>query len=596
MLARDARSVASKLLPNGKEQAGEWCVGSTSGESGKSLKVRLTGTKAGRWKDFAEGSSGDLIDLWAETRGLSIGEALAEACQELGIRRPQFEGTSSAPKTVKAPKGSAKASADESVMAWLTGERKLSAESVKAYRVAAKDGAVAFPAFTPDGEQIQYIKYRGLIDKKFWSEAGGGPCLFGWQAVPANAREVIICEGELDALAWHTYGLPALSPTNGAGNFQWIDNEFDRLARFDTIYLSFDMDEAGKAAVPEIVARLGAERCLVVELPEKDANECLMADVSAGVVADCFGKARSIDPEELVQAATFAEEVVSLFHDQDQADVGVSFPWKKGHNLFRFRRGEVSLVAGVNGHGKSEMAGQLTLGAMQQDERCCVASMEFKPAKWLRRLTRQAAGMPMPSPDYIRAIHDWYQNKLWAFSCTGNAKASRILDVFRYAVRRYGIRWFVVDNLAKCGFDEDDYNGQKRFVDQLTDFARDYDCHVLLCLHMRKGETEDKPAGKMDIKGTGAITDMVDSVLVIWRNKKKEVKRELALRSNAPFDESDDEDARLSCYKQRNGEHEPVLKLWFCPESHQYLDHANASRRQFVPWSAGARVHGEETA
>lgn len=595
-LARDARTVASMLLPNGKETAGEWCVGSVSGEAGKSLKVRITGTKAGTWADFAEGQSGDLLDLWAQTRGLSISDALSEACQHLGIRRPSFAGTDSKPKQVKAPKGSTKADADKAVMAWLTGERKLSQEAVTAYRVGAKDGAAAFPAFAPDGKTVQYIKYRATRDKKFWSEAGGIPCLFGWQAIPANDRSVVICEGELDALAWATYGFPALSPTNGAGNVQWIDAEFDRLARFDTIYLSFDMDEAGKAAVPEIVERLGSDRCMVVTLPEKDANECLRKGVAFEDIAGCVGNAKSVDPEELVQASEYAAEVVSLFYPEDTIEPGVVFPWRKGRDLFMFRPGEVSLMAGVNGHGKSQMAGQLTLGAMEQGERCCVASMEFKPAKWIKRLTRQAAGMPTPSEGYIHAIHGWYQNKLWAFSCTGSAKSARILEVFRYAVRRYGIRWFVVDNLAKCGFGEDDYNGQKLFVDQLTDFARDHDCHVMLVLHMRKGESEDKPAGKMDIKGTGAITDMVDSALVIWRNKRKEVERRIAEQAQEVFDESEKPDALLTCVKQRNGESEPCLKLWFCPQSTQYLDNHNASRRQFVPWANGARVLGSEEA
>lgn len=590
-LARDARGVAAMLLPDGKEASGEWCVGSVAGEPGKSLKVRINGGKVGTWKDFADGQGGDLLDLWAAVKGQSIGEALGDACDYLGVKRQEFTGPAKRQATVRAPKGSGKAADDVAVMRWLTVLRRLSADAVTAYRVGAKDGAAVFPAFTPDGDSLQYLKYRAISGKKFWSQEGGQPCLFGWQAIPALDRSVVICEGELDALAWHTYGIPALSPTNGAGNCQWIDAEFDRLARFDTIYLSFDMDEAGQKAVPEIVERLGADRCRVVELPEKDANECLIQGVTTGAIGAALGNARSVDPEELVPASQFVDEVISLFYPGAEGEKGVVFPWNKGRDLFRFRPGEVSLVAGVNGHGKSEMAGHLTLAAMDQGEQCCVASMEFKPAKWIRRLSRQAAGMPEPSHEYLRAIHRWYDGKLWAFNCTGSAKSARIIEVFRYAVRRYGIRWFVVDNLAKCGFAEDDYNGQKQFVDQLTDFARDYDAHVMLCLHMRKGESEEKPAGKMDIKGTGAITDMVDSALIVWRNKKKEKARWQAAQINAEFKEDDEPDALLTCVKQRNGDHEPTLKLWFCPRSHQFLDYFNASRRQYVQWSEGARVH-----
>ena len=591
-LAADAEGVAKKLLGGGKIKRDELCASSVQGGEGDSLKVKIRGPKAGRWADFASDSDhGDLLDLWAASRGLSIAEAFAEACDYLGIQRTKFAGSQDKRNTVSAPKGAERAQSDSGVMDWLQTERALSPESITAYRVAAHKGAVLLPAFAPDGGSVQYIKYRATKEKKFWSEAGGQPCLFGWQAIPARARTVVICEGELDALAWHSYGYPALSPTNGAGNVQWIDTEFDALARFDTVYLSLDMDEAGQAALPEIIERIGVDRCRIIDLPEKDANDCRIKDVPDADIHAAIRNARSMDPEELIPAQRYADEVVSLFYPESNEDPGVVFPWSKCQQQFTFRPGEVSLIAGVNGHGKSELAGQFTLGAMEQGERCCVASMEFKPSKWLRRLARQATANAQPSESYIRAVHDWYQGKLWVFNATGTAKADRIIEVFRYAVRRYGIRWFVVDNLAKCGFDEDDYNSQKRFVDQLTDFARDFEAHVTLCVHMRKGESEDKPAGKMDVKGTGAITDMVDSVLVIWRNKRKEKSRDAAAQTGEAFDESSDPDAVLSVHKQRNGDYEPRMRLWFCTQSHQYLDYHDKRPRQFVPWSRGAEVH-----
>lgn len=591
LLARDARGVAQMLLPGGKEANGRWIAGSVHGEAGKSLAVVLTGERAGRWQDFAsDAPAGDLLDLWCAARGLSISQAISEAAKYLGVKASRFHATHQEAVRLPAPKAAMRVEKDSAAMEWFTHTRKLSAESVRAYRVAAENGAVLLPAFTPEGE-LQYLKYRDPHEKKFWSGKGGKPSLFGWQAIPTADRTVVICEGELDAIAWHSYGFPALSPTNGAANLQWIDLEYDRLARFDQIYLSFDMDEAGRQALPELVERLGRDRCFVVELPHKDANECRMRGVGDAEIMAAIGAARSMDPDELVSAADFADAVAALFHPTGEVDPGVRLPWRKLGDRIVLRAGEVSLIAGVNGHGKSQVAGHILLEAITHGERCCVASMEFKPEKWLKRLTRQASGLPTPSHAYVHAIHRWYEGKLWAFTAVGHAKAERILEVFRYAVRRYGIRWFVVDNLAKCGFAEDDYNGQKTFVDQLTDFARDFDCHVQLCVHMRKGETEEKPAGKMDVKGTGAITDMADTVLVIWRNKKKEKAQRIAEQTGEAFDDATDPDAVLSCVKQRNGEHEPTIRLWFCRQSNQFIEHPKASRRQYVKWSAGAEVH-----
>jgi twinkle protein len=238
----------------------------------------------------------------------------------------------------------------------------------------------------------------------------------------------------------------------------------------------------------------------------------------------------------------------------------------------------------VNGHGKSELAGQIALDALRQGERACVASMEFKPARWLYRLTRQAAGLPLPSQPFVQAIHDWYAGRLWVFDLVGTAKADRILEVFSYARHRYGIGLFIIDNLAKCGFQEDDYNGQKAFVDRLTDFAKEHDCHVLLVAHMRKRDDERRIAGKLDIKGSGALTDMADTVLIVWRNKGKEDDiRKAEQRGQEPPEELFAKpDAIVRCEKQRNGEDEPFAPLWFCRQSHQFLDGPRHRPRKYV--------------
>ncbi|WP_353286632.1 AAA family ATPase [Wolbachia endosymbiont (group A) of Anthophora plumipes] len=59
------RSCLPYLLPNGTFCRNEFQVGDIWGNKGKSLRVELSGSKAGLWNDFATGDSGDIIDLWA---------------------------------------------------------------------------------------------------------------------------------------------------------------------------------------------------------------------------------------------------------------------------------------------------------------------------------------------------------------------------------------------------------------------------------------------------------------------------------------------------------------------------------------------------
>ena len=91
-----------------------------------------------------------------------------------------------------------------------------------------------------------------------------------------------------------------------------------------------------------------------------------------------------------------------------------------------------------------------------------------------------------------------------------------------------------------------------------------------MVLHIKKGKTENDIPGKFDIKGSGAITDLVDNVFIVWRNKAKEA----AMRSGEEFS-PDDPDALLILDKQRHGETEGRYRLFFDRASLQYMEERN---------------------
>ncbi len=416
LLARDAEGIARMLLPNGKREGAEWRAGSVDGDAGKSLGVHLTGQKAGVFCDFATGEGGDLLDLWAAVRGVGIGDACAQAREYLGVREARVDN----PKpSYSKPKREGITGLNPAHLEWLTVERCLPDASIRAYRVASRGDMVVFPSLV-DGELVA-AKYRKGAAKEFRVDANCEPVLFGWQAIPATARSVVIVEGELDAIAMHAMGQPALSVPFGGGTgdkqAKWIASEFDRLATFDRIYLALDSDGPGQEATAEIAKRLGRERCYVVKLPRKDANACLKEGVTVAQMAGHLQAAKTMDPESLRQASEFGEDLVAAFADKPGHEMGIRLPWEKCGNEVILRPGEVSLWLGVNGHGKSQGMGQVTLGALSHEFKACVASMEFKPVNWLKRMVRQATATEQPAPGYIRHVADWWDRVV----CEGNA-------------------------------------------------------------------------------------------------------------------------------------------------------------------------------
>jgi twinkle protein len=283
------------------------------------------------------------------------------------------------------------------------------------------------------------------------------------------------------------------------------------------------------------------------------------------------------------RAKDYVEPLKERLRVKEKAKVAY-LPWPHTKESFEFRKGEVTLWSGQNGHGKSLMTSEIALSVMGQDEKVCIASFEMKPITTMQRMARMWVGLnPFSSEfqgdDGIAALDqlydqfgDWTDNRLWLYDQVGTADADTVIGMVRYCAKELQINHIFVDNLAKCVKAEDDFNGQKRFVDELTSVARDYNIHVHLVHHLRKPANENAVPDKHDNKGSGAITDLVDNVMLVWRNKPKEDD----IKLNGEYaDLKNDPDHYLLCRKQRNyegsGEGEPTIKLWFLRDAQQYV-------------------------
>ncbi|MBA3589699.1 DnaB-like helicase C-terminal domain-containing protein [Methylibium sp.] len=294
--------------------------------------------------------------------------------------------------------------------------------------------------------------------------------------------------------------------------------------------------------------------------------------------------------QKVKPASVYMAELLAGLRNQ-KTEPRCYLPWEKTHSLVQFRPGEVTLWGGVNGHGKSLMTGMAALSLMSQGERVCIASFEMKPKRTLERMARQW-GREDPGAEWLDAeaalrsfedlygqFGDWTDGKLWLYDQQGTVNADTMISVARYCAKELGITHLFIDSLMKCVRGEDDFNGQKAFLDELTSLARDCNVHIHLVHHIRKLSSEEDTPDKTDVKGSGSITDQIDNLLLVWRNKKKERERQAGKMV------SDSEpDALLICDKQRNGEWEGRIGLWFDKQSQQFVDGAGVSGMPLWNW------------
>ena len=264
----------------------------------------------------------------------------------------------------------------------------------------------------------------------------------------------------------------------------------------------------------------------------------------------------------------------------------ITLPWPKTHGGFAYRMGEVTVYAGGNGGGKSLITGQIALNLIKQGQKVCIASFEMKPESTLKRMLRQFSCELLDNPltnnrekyitDLVGRMDTFLGQNMYIYDQQGTTSADKVIAMTRYCAMELGVQHVFIDSLMKCVKGEDDFNGQKNFIDELTALARDHNIHVHLVHHIRKLVNEEQQPNKNDLKGSGSISDQVDNVFLMWRNKKKENMVNMGQQVDETMP-----DAYLMCEKQRNGESQEWYGLWYHAASQQFVENVGSLPMDF---------------
>ncbi len=278
------------------------------------------------------------------------------------------------------------------------------------------------------------------------------------------------------------------------------------------------------------------------------------------------------ESQELKFAGEFTDSTIDRLINGKEVH-GRCLPWNKTHDHIRLRPAELSIWAGINGHRKSMILGQVMLW-LAKECRVCIASLEMEPESTLSRMAMQAATCK-PTEQFARQILEYLDQRVVIYDQLDTVEAERILGMVNYAASELGCEHIVIDSLTKCGLGTDDYTAQKKFVDRLAWIAKRLKVHIHLVCHMRKGMDETRKPGKFDVRGASEITDLADNVFVTWKDKKRDEARQRVVLNTATADdqallEEDKPDQILTVAKQRHGEYEGSFGFWFHGKSLQF--------------------------
>jgi len=534
--------VVEHLFPNGKKQGGAYRVGSLEGEPGKSLSVCLSGSKRGLWMDGATGDSGNPIDLWIGARGhASYREARNEMIEFTGLKEHRdtartklVEPKAERPRALRAHDVIAPLSPQ--VIAFMD-DRGIEMRTLSAYGVGAHPDdptVVAYPYFIPNGSVYDLVKVKYTAigrDKKgkklIWSTKGQCSPLWGLpvtRPVAWGERNLVLTEGEIDAMSYYQHGALAYSVPDGAtGHSKWLTESFEQLLNYESIYVSFDMDAAGRKGLEEVVPRLGRERVSIVTLKDaKDANEC---HVKGGDLIGALDDAKADDPDDMVFAAALVGAAWDrLRHGkrEEQGIVPLDLPVEEFP--FRYRPAETTIYTGYNGSGKSNFLYQVVAWlTCVKGERVFLGSYEEPCDDILGVMATQANGKPFGPDDLPRftEVTDKFSGNLIMHHTIGCIDHDMFFDYANYAARRHGCTHVILDSLSTTDVGMDDNPAQKVFIAKANEFARATGAHVHIVAHPRKPSTipgkKLANASKFDVRGSGVLTDLAFNVISVFR-------------------------------------------------------------------------------
>lgn len=536
LLSSRCEDVAAMLLPGGKRINGHWVCGDVSGSPGDSLKIEMAGPHAGKWRDWAGDDHGDLVDLWASSKGVALPEAFRQAREWLGIPASVHQRSE---KLWSKPKPQQPAE-EGRVRRYLRDERKMEDKTINRFRIGVfvkikdgkQNGFIVFPSFSPSGELINN-SYCGLVrtqegKKVVFQDTGCAPSLFGWQALDQRAfssRTVIICEGQIDCMTWTQWGFDCLSIPNGSGN-KWIDYEWDNLEVFTTIYLSYDMDAKLSEQQQEVISRLGKHRCKLIHLPHKDANEALKAGMTSEEAGICVLSARSPKLENFAPLSELKDRIFNYFFPGDIVKTLIQPPMLKGpfpEKTFTVRPGEVSVWTGIASHGKSTLLAQLFMELVMLGQFVMINSFEMKPERLIQKMAKTFGGGESIDRENLSVFLDNLGDRICFCDKIGSIEENELFEMMEYAHARFGVAQVLIDSLMKIEGLEEDNKAIGRFMNRLCKFAAEKRIHIHLVAHPRKTEADGRP-GSNDLKGSSLIRNGADNIFIVHRNVEKERK------------------------------------------------------------------------
>lgn len=401
----------------------------------------------------------------------------------------------------------------------------------------------AYPYFNQDGSQAgQKIR---LPDKDFpFIKADGGKSLGEAQLFGRHVfgdrfdRQVIICEGELDALSVAqemNFKTAVVSVNAGAGNaaknlkanYLWLD-------RFEDIVIWFDDDQPGRDAAEECAKLFKVGKVRIAKHGEfKDASDVLQAERPGDIQTTIYA-ATKWRPKGIVNAADNEDDVTTA--NDEEHSFKFTWPWPELDTMFGpILPGQVVYNVAGTGVGKTTFTNHTVLSLMGQGAKIAFFSFEGTRKEVKIGILGVASGKrldiePLPDED-MRALHKLYfgGRNLELFDPeTAEWSTEAIENYARYCAKALDCQVIFIDPLsfvvAGMAATDNVVQALDTVSRNFAAMAKELGVHLQISHHLSRPQGTAHEEGAQtsinQVRGSGSIANFASIVIGHERNQQ----------------------------------------------------------------------------
>lgn len=191
--------------------------------------------------------------------------------------------------------------------------------------------------------------------------------------------------------------------------------------------------------------------------------------------------------------------------------------------------GDVTILSGLSGAGKTSWLDCIILNVVERGFKVGVWSGELQDFRFQSWIDNVAAGknhvVKNPNFDNLyyvpsgiaEKINAWLDGKLFLYNNNYKNRWKQLFVDIQELVEKQDCKLIVLDNLMALNisdFDGAKNEQQSQFINELKDYAKQKNIHVILVCHPRK---QDGFLRKESISGTADLTNLCDNLFILHR-------------------------------------------------------------------------------